>query len=175
MMPGMAGMPGTTAGMVPGTTGMMTGMTGTTAMVPGMTGMGMTGATTGMTTGAMTPGMTGYQRTPGVMTPGVAAYPHVLSKMRAEDVLCTKALDKLSCEQHGCMWAGDACAEFTMQEEGEALSEKVLFYVVVPITLVCVTLALIIGARRCTQGTKGSDRPEALLLDDRKDHIVPVV
>merc|ERR1712157_34071 len=135
---------------------------------------GMTGMTPGMTTGAMTPGMTGYQRTPGVMTPGVAAYPHVLSKMRAEDVLCTKALDKLSCEQHGCMWAGDACAEFTMQEEGEALSEKVLFYVVVPITLVCVTLALICGARRYTQGTKSSG-PESLLTDDRKDHIVPVV
>lgn len=199
MMPGMV--PGATTGMMSGMTGtgMMTGMTGTTGMMPmtgmgmtgqttGMTGMatgyqrpmtgmtGMTGMTPGMTTGAMTPGMTGYGRTPGMMTPGVAAYPHVLSKMRTEEILCTKVLDKPSCEQHGCMWAGDACAEFTMQEEGEALSEKVLFYVVVPITLVCVTLALICGARRCAQSTKAhSDRPEALLLDDRKDHIVPVV
>merc|ERR1719216_133677 len=129
-----------------------------------------------MTTG-MTPGMTaGYPRTAtGMMTPGVG-YPHVLNKMRTEEILCTNVQDKPSCEQHGCLWAGEACAEFTMQEESEALSEKVLFYVVVPITLVCVTLALICGARRCAQSTKAhSDRPEALLLDDRKDHIVPVV
>merc|ERR1719242_2775536 len=160
MVPGMTGM---TTGMT-GMTGMQTGMVpGMTAMTPGMTGMtgmGLTGATTGMvpgmttgyqtrpgmTSGMMTPGMTTgtYPRTAatGMMTPGVAAYPHVLSKMRGEEILCSNVKDMTSCEQHGCMWAGEGCAEFTMTEEGEGLSEKVLFYVVVPIPLVCVTLAL---------------------------------
>merc|ERR550532_1515176 len=119
--------------MVPGMTGMTPGMTGMTGMQTGMV-PGMTGMTPGM----MTPGMTTgtYPRTAatGMMTPGVAAYPHVLSKMRGEEILCSNVKDMTSCEQHGCMWAGEGCAEFTMTEEGEGLSEKVLFYVVVPIT-----------------------------------------
>jgi len=196
MTPGMTTMNGMgtvgTAGMVPGmTTGMRPGMTnmgtmngmGTTGMVPGMApGMATPGMTPGYGrtgTGMMTPGATamtpGYGRTTGMMTPGVAGYPHVLSQTRTEEILCGNVQDKPSCEQHGCMWAGEACAEFTMQEEGEALSEKVLFYVVVPITLVCVTLALICGARRCAKGTTSSSRPEALLMENCNDHVVPVV
>merc|ERR1719242_893289 len=192
MMPGMA--TGMSTGMMPGMTGMTPGMTGyqqrpgmTPGMTPGMMtpGMttGMTPGMTGMTPGMTTPGMTaGYPRTAATgmgMTPGMTGYPHLLSKMRTEEMLCSSVQDKPMCEQRGCMWAGEACAEFTMNEEGEGLSEKVLFYVVVPITLVCVTLALICGARRCAQSNKysSSNHPEALLMDNhgKADHVVPVV
>jgi len=192
MMPGMTtgmGMNGMATGMRPGMTagmGVNTGMAGygTTGMMPngmntGMaTGMGMAG-TTGMmtpTTGMMTP-------TTGMMTPGMAGtvpgvYPHVLQKAQTEEsTQCAGFNQKPACEERvGCMWSGDSCSDFVMEEEGEAFPEKLLFYCVVPISLVCVTLALICGARRCSHGSFGATKdPESLLMEDKNDHIVPVV
>merc|ERR1712242_652854 len=198
MTPGMTGMTGTTGMMTPGmgmngmamngmATGMRPGMNtgmagyGTNGMMTGATGMGMAGTTgmmtptTGMmtpTTGMMTPGMTGMAGS----VPGV--YPHMLQKAQTEESMqCAGFNEKPACEERvGCMWSGDSCSEFVMEEEGEAFSEKLLFYCVVPISLVCVTLALICGARRCSHGSFGvSKQPESLLMDDKNDHIVPVV